>query len=210
MQPDERFSDLIPAPTEDDLFFMKDELRELSAHIHRNDLVVLTGGPVVAWWGFCSAIAGFWNFLIESHLVPFFPVVLINAGAGYLGSFLVIRLMKTGKILSQDTKAIAAVWLGVAVAMPVMIAGMVFRKADDSIVVCGLQCILFAIAFMVSASGSRQKWLRLPTIAWAVMSLVIFFVVDTHWRPLVFALAILAFMTAPGLYLGWIYRRDFR
>lgn len=200
------FKDLIPKPTADDLYLMGDELKELSQLIRRNDEVVISGGPVIAWWGFVSALAGLWNFSAQIIDLPDLPIFIINGLAGYIGSFVIVRVMGTAKILKQEFQAITAVWTAICLSMPVLVGGMMFRHAAEPVVVSGMQSLMFASAMGVTAMASRKTWLLIPTWAWGVVAVLFFFVVDNFWRPLLFASACLTLLTTPGL-LFWVGAR---
>ncbi len=200
------FKDLIPKPTADDLYFMGDELRELGQLIRRNDEIVVSGAPVIAWWGFVSALAGLWNFAIQIIELPHVPTFIINGVVGYLGSFIIVRIMGTAKILKQEFQAITAVWAGIFFSMPVLVGGLIFRHAAEPTVVSGLQSLMFASAMGVTAMASRKKWLLIPTWAWAAVAVIFFFVSNDLWRPLLFAVSCLALLTTPGLLL-WLGAR---
>ena len=208
MQPNDQFQDILPTPTEDDIFFMRDELDELNLLIKRNERVVIAGGPVIAWWGFTGFAAGLWNFLWGLHLVPTIPVDPINAVAGYAGMFAIVHIMGSAKVLKLEFKAISAVWTGICMAIPLLLLGFSYRHVDNMMLMSGIQAILFAIAIGVSAMGSQKRWLLYPTAGWVVSALIYFFVINSFWRPLFFSLDCLAFLVIPGVYLGIIYQRE--
>lgn len=208
MQPNDPFKDLLPKPTTDDIVYMRDDVEDMKYLLQRNDRIVIAGGPVIAWWGFTGFVAGLWNFTYQYGFLPHVPVVPINAIAGYIGMFIIIKIMGTSKTLKLNFQAISAAWTAITMAIPFVMVGMLARHIDDELTISAMQAVLFATAMAVTAMGSRKRWLLIPTFGWAATATAFFFFLPLFWRPLVFAASCMSFLTIPGLLLHFIARRQ--
>ncbi|ESQ83283.1 hypothetical protein AEAC466_13610 [Asticcacaulis sp. AC466] len=207
MPSNDPLSGLLPMPTEDELLFMSDELEELRSIIQRNEAVVMAGAPLLAWWGICNSLAGLWNFFEQMGYLPSVLVAPFNAVAGYGGTVLLVMLMGTSKTFKLEGQAIVTAWLAVAVAIPLLVIGCYARGVTDLPLISGLQCTLFMIATAVTAMGSRTRWLLWIAAGWAICAGVMLFAITEFWRPMLFSVACLVLLTAPGIYLFLSSRR---
>ena len=201
--------DILPPVTPEDLLLMSDELADLREAIGRGEAIVLAGGPVIAWWGICVGLGSLWNGFEQLGYLPSVLVAPFEVIAGYAGSMVINRILKTNKILkSWHNDCISTTWMLSAISIPIFVIGCYVRKAPDLFVISGFECLLFSIATAVAAKASYRKWLMVPAIGWLLAAIAILFFTNETLRPFVFSFAALAFLTAPGVYLARIYQRE--
>ncbi len=209
MQHNDPFSDIIPTPTPEDFLFMDHQLAEMQQLARRGDDITLAGAPIIAWWGFCDALAGLWNGLEQVAHFPPVWVAPFNILAGYLGSFLITFFLKSSRVLGQwRSDAISVTWIMMGFCIPVSMIGCYARHVDDVFVMSGFECLLFSVAMGITAMCSQRRWLLAATGGWMLTSLAILFWANDVSRPFIFSFACLAFMVGPGVYLMAIHRRE--
>lgn len=173
---------------------------------------LIAGG---GWFGVASLVIG----LIESRIIPGNASLMATVGlGGLLGFFLTLFLLlrrDRGQVQNLINETLSATWSAmgwgiflffVAITLAAIQTGEEPLLNSISLVVL----TLYAVAWKISASVSRQAWMNIIVALTALSLLIVSLSVGSNYQWLAYAAALFLSGVAPGIYLVHLNKHRLR
>jgi hypothetical protein len=183
--------------------YLGDELRQLRELVSRGDTLAISGGSVMAWWGFVLSLAHGLKALMAAHFLPRdLPVNLATFILGYGGALMIIHFSKQRHFFrSWRTQAMSTLWMFAGIGVFVFLVGSEWAHVAEPHITMAFLAIVFSLVLAVMATSSRQPWLLVVAGGWILTACAMFVLNSEVPRFILMASAALLFMVAPGLIL---------
>jgi len=197
------FDDLLPPLTAEELVLMDDDLSKIAELSGRGEVLAISGGPVMVWWGVLMPLTSLAFILRYIDILPsWLPIVPIQTIVGYGGTLTIMWLRgRNVKFNAWQSQAVLTIWVFAGATIFIFNLGCAMTRFNNMMLITAFMCFILGLAVAVMGAAGRRRMLLIPATGWTITGFVMFFLDDVILRQGALGAAAVLFFLVPGLML---------